>query len=351
MKHIRQIDGLRFVALFLVLIAHLASFIGNHFAAGYYGVDLFFVISGFLITNILVASRGSFGHSYKRFIGRRTLRIFPIYYLTVFILYLARDHYTRTYIFNCLTYTYNYAWVYYHIPNNAITHFWSLCVEEQFYLFWPLLVLVLRHKMQLLKLIMLLILLLCAAQISFNIFPAVSPYNYIGLFPRAYPLVLGGMGALLFREGKVPLRILEDIRLEYLSLVLLIFFMAEDFGLRNILCPIISLYFIYKTAHQGFRIKAVNRFLGNKWVVYVGTISYGIYVYHLPMEYYFTKYVFDPYFWFKIPFNSHPWLAKLRWHSWIIKFPLYTFMTIGIAGLSFKYIEQPILKFKDRFFA
>ena len=84
MKHYKQLDGLRFIAVSLVLVEHFATFLGRHISAGYYGVDLFFVISGFLITNILLRSNESFGKTYKNFIGRRTLRIFPIYYLTIF---------------------------------------------------------------------------------------------------------------------------------------------------------------------------------------------------------------------------------------------------------------------------
>ena len=81
MKRIDQVDGLRFIAVVFVLIEHFASIIGKYISAGYYGVDLFFVISGFLITGILLNSKGTFGSVYKKFIGRRTLRIFPLYYL------------------------------------------------------------------------------------------------------------------------------------------------------------------------------------------------------------------------------------------------------------------------------
>ncbi len=148
MKHFKQLDGLRFVAVFLVLIIHFATIIGMHFSAGYYGVELFFVISGFLITTILLKTEEPFGIAYKKFIGRRTLRIFPIYYLTIFILFIIGNKYVHEYLIYCLTYTYNY--IYFKVPVNSISHFWSLGVEEQFYLFWPFLILSLRNNLKLL---------------------------------------------------------------------------------------------------------------------------------------------------------------------------------------------------------
>src|SRR6266568_1679125 len=143
MNYVNKIDGLRFVAIALVVIEHFAPFIGERYTMAYYGVDLFFVISGFLITSILFNSRqnDTFFNSYKKFIGRRTLRIFPIYYLTILILFLINLEVVRQYLFYFLTYTYNYAWIYYKIPLNPVRPFWSLCVEEQFYLFWPIIVL------------------------------------------------------------------------------------------------------------------------------------------------------------------------------------------------------------------
>jgi peptidoglycan/LPS O-acetylase OafA/YrhL len=141
-KYFDKIDGLRFVAIAFVLIEHFANDIGHRLSAGYYGVDLFFVISGFLITNILLKSKGSFKQAYTKFLGRRTLRIFPIYYLTIgVLLLLSYDTYKHDALY-LLTYTFNYAWVYLDIESNSLSHFWSLAVEEQFYLFWAYVLLV-----------------------------------------------------------------------------------------------------------------------------------------------------------------------------------------------------------------
>jgi peptidoglycan/LPS O-acetylase OafA/YrhL len=85
MKYLVRIDGLRFDAIALVLIQYFAAGIGKHFSARFYGVDLFFVISGFLTTSILIkANDKGFKRNYINFIVRRTLRIFPIYVFNYF---------------------------------------------------------------------------------------------------------------------------------------------------------------------------------------------------------------------------------------------------------------------------
>ncbi len=86
-RYYTHIDGLRALAISLVMIQHFGGELPKYFSAGYYGVDLFFVISGFLITAILLKSQGGFGTAYKTFMGRRTLRIFPVYYLALAVLF------------------------------------------------------------------------------------------------------------------------------------------------------------------------------------------------------------------------------------------------------------------------
>ena len=349
MKYFKQLDGLRTIAVGLVIIEHFAYFIGKHFSAGYYGVDLFFVISGFLITGILVNSNEPFSRSYKKFIGRRALRIFPIYYLTIFLLFFIGDQYMREYFVYCLTYTYNYAWVYFNIPLNSITHFWSLCVEEQFYLIWPFIILGLRQNILALKILVIALISLCALQICLNIFPQVTPYNNAGLFPRAASLAIGALGAIFYKENKIPWRLLENKYLEYAAIVILVFFLFTDFRLKYVVCPLLSLFIILKTTHKGFRLHFLNSFLKNRRVIYLGTISYGIYIFHRPIGVYGSTYLVGP-LWDKIDFDSMGFLSVLQWHSWIIKLPLYSIITVLAAHLSYKYLEKPILSLKDRWF-
>lgn len=150
-KHFAGLDGLRCLAILPVVFHHatprpLAGIAGK----GAVGVDLFFVLSGFLITTLLLRERASSGTvDAKRFFVRRALRIFPLYYavLGAYVVYALlqpsdlpeRNHLLRHLIHHA-TYTANW-FVDYDVPHPVPFSFsWSLCVEEQFYLFWPLLV-------------------------------------------------------------------------------------------------------------------------------------------------------------------------------------------------------------------
>jgi len=350
MKHFKQIDGLRCVAVFLVLIEHFATFIGRQISAGYYGVDLFFVISGFLITNILLKSNEPFWKGYKKFIGRRTLRIFPIYYLTIFVLFVIGNNYIHKYLFYCLTYTYNYAWVYFKIPTNLISHFWSLCVEEQFYLFFPFIILGLKINLTTLKYVILILVIVCNIQLFFNCFPLLTSYNNVSIIPQANSLGIGALGAILYMENKISIKLLENRWVEILSLIILLFFLFTNHKMKFIACPIISLFIILKTTHKGFSTTVINNFLNNKKIIYIGSISYGIYLYHLPLEHYITEYFFNPYIWNKINWVTLGKFKTLQWHSWIIKFPIYSVISIIIAHISYNYFENPILSLKDKWF-
>ena len=350
MKYNSKIDGLRFIAILFVLIEHFAKIIGGRIGAGYYGVDLFFVISGFLITYILYSSNeDTFWNSYKKFIGRRTLRIFPIFYLTVIILLIFQMSYVQQYLVFIVSYTFNYAKIYYHMPFSPIIHFWSLCVEEQFYLFWPFIVLSLRKKPKFLLAIILFIIVLGFSQMTFSIMKSMKEYNYVNLLTRMGSLGMGAFGALLYKTNKLPDNLLRNKFVEYLFLILLVVCLVIHS--RFIFFPLAccSLYFIMKVVHSDFSINILNTILTNKLMVYIGSISYGVYVYHLPLGYYLSKYIFDP-VWSSINFQSLGWLKIIENNSWVIKFPIYSIITILVASLSSIYIEKPILKLKDKYF-
>lgn len=136
-KHLPILDGLRAIAIALVILFHF----GVPGISGGLGVNVFFVISGFLITWLLLAEIKNSGRiSFKAFYARRALRIFPAYYafLIVFgLLSLMKgDIWPIGNIVAVLTYTMDW-YVPFH-PNSYVIHLWSLAVEEQFYLFWPL---------------------------------------------------------------------------------------------------------------------------------------------------------------------------------------------------------------------
>jgi peptidoglycan/LPS O-acetylase OafA/YrhL len=162
--HFAALDGLRGVAILLVLMRHCVSQVSPPFkwrgpiynnlvASLGWGVVLFFVLSGFLITGILLDSKGSPNY-YINFYGRRVLRIFPLYYGTIFVfwvaclfhgfggddsLFLRRLPWLLTYATNIrITWKNDWSFIF---NGHSLGHFWSLSVEEQFYFIWPLIVL------------------------------------------------------------------------------------------------------------------------------------------------------------------------------------------------------------------
>lgn len=350
MKYYPKINGLRFVAIFLVLLEHFAPYLGRPIFAGFYGVDLFFVISGFLVTLVLLKrSDKSFGKNYLHFIGRRTLRIFPIYYLAILILLIINAPYIGDFLGSLLTYTFNYAVATKTELRMPMSPFWSLCVEEQFYLFWPLIVLSFKSKPKILLAITSIIIVIGYTQFVYSIIPSLAAYNYFSLLTRMGSLGMGALGAILMHENLLPEKLLKNKIVEYSFLVLFpIFLGTVPYRYSLPVFGVFSLYFVLKCIN-GFCLHFINKFLTNKKVIYLGIISYGIYVFHMPINFYFTKYLFDP-VWLNINYSSLGKFRKLEWHSWIIKFPLYSFMSICVAAISFKYVETPILKLKDTFF-
>jgi peptidoglycan/LPS O-acetylase OafA/YrhL len=160
------LDGLRGIAILMVLVVHL-SYLPNSgprhplvvslLGAGAVGVDLFFVLSGFLITGILLDTRHQ-PHYFRNFYARRTVRIFPLYYgvlivtllLVPAILHLSQQT-PRAWDLWLWTYTYNLPMAWPALgrptqPNLNFGHFWTLAVEEQFYLIWPLVVFLLNKR-------------------------------------------------------------------------------------------------------------------------------------------------------------------------------------------------------------
>lgn len=337
------------MAVFLVMLQHFAKYIAKYFYTGYYGVDLFFVISGFLVTTVLLRSNeNSFKENYVHFIGRRTLRIFPIYYLTILILWLLSQTVVRENLVYLLTYTFNYALISKPLPKSAVSHFWSLSVEEQFYLFWPFFVLLLKKRTGVLFVVTMLMIVIGYAQQVFSIFPSVNRYNYVSLLTRMAPLGLGAAGAIAANKNKLPHKLFTNTIVECAMLLLLVITLATSYTFKLPVLGLCSLYLVIKAAFYNFSFTLFNQCLQHKMVMYIGTISYGIYVFHYPVLYYCNS-VFDP-FWANINFSFLGSFQKYTWHTWIIKLPLYSLLSIGLAALSFKYIETPILKLKDRFF-
>jgi peptidoglycan/LPS O-acetylase OafA/YrhL len=157
-RYFGQIDSLRALAVVAVLASHYlprnewlgADVLGEAAAAG---VRLFFALSGFLITGILLDTRSairsgatSIGAAVRRFYARRALRIFPLYYLVVAVCWMVGVVAVREAPGYFLTFTYNFHLIRQGWWDNDVAHFWTLSVEQQFYLLWPCLVLVVPRR-------------------------------------------------------------------------------------------------------------------------------------------------------------------------------------------------------------
>ena len=178
-------------------------------ALGWTGVNLFFVLSGFLITGILLQDKGS-QHYYATFYCRRSLRIFPIYYLTIATLAFAgiATGESISHLPYFATYTQNWAYALYDVHVQfpwGGSHTWSLAIEEQFYLLWPLAVAMLPEQ-ALLKLVVLIIILGNLSRDLVMHMAFLGPDSQWGAgYAFQYDMLAwGALGAIIYRGNLLP---------------------------------------------------------------------------------------------------------------------------------------------------
>ena len=349
-----RLNSLRFYAVIAVLFSHFFNpNITKHLFLGNAGVNLFFVISGFLITEILLRykhSSNSVSNSLKKFYVRRIIRIFPIYYLYLLvtaILYFSTLHEQLPW---ALSYTYNFYEQKYPIAPMYI-HIWSLSIEEQFYLFWPLLILLIPNRF-ISKMILLVILVAIISRLSFPAFNhrlfTVSCLDAFGI---------GALFAYLKREKLALLQKILHIHfiwmaalLGFICMIIVSFWEIQmlDNWFRLIIA-IISFYLIGICVFSDKIHKSVLWFFPEKGLInYLGVISYGIYIYHIMVAYLLDPFINDLLQKF-IGKEDHFW-KYLLYNSYLIKFPLYTAITVLVAILSYRLIEKPLLTLKDRLY-
>lgn len=355
-----QLDGLRVLAVGAVMVHHWSSFRSVLVDTGNAGVLLFFVLSGYLITDILARARqraldtphATRGGVLKAFYARRFLRIFPLYYGIVGLFILANVGPARDLAPWLLTYTHNVlvaaqGWT------GDFSHFWSLAVEEQFYLVWPLVVLALPRQRALAVAIGMAALapMLIAAGDAVGLgLPGTlltSNLSSLGLgaalallgkdTPRGATFVaraggLGAIGYVAFTLALIGLGVTETSSGGVEGGGVLPTFV---FGLRQLAMAGLSVWLIARAA-AGFR-GPVGAVLESRPMVYLGTISYGLYVFHN-----FAHTVWD-----RIavaaglptPFVEDP----------MYQWPFYLVITIVVSALSWHLFEQPINRLKSRF--
>ena len=347
-----QIDGLRFIAVLGVMLHHWIiqdfanSFIFKNIPFGT-GVNLFFVISGFLITYILLKKKDditenktSFLHEIKNFYVKRTLRIFPIYYLVIILLCIFSYSQIKDYLGYLLTYTINWFMVFKGVYIGNRTHLWSLAVEEQFYLIWPFLIFMIP-KRWVLGLSVFAVLLSLVCKIYFSYF---TPY-WMGVNGATFScfdaLGLGALIAYLQKNRAEPFKPqLYKLYLAISVVVYVLLFVNPAYlnpQLHTVLLgfaiSIIYFFVIIIAANNGFS-GNFKSFLENKTTLYLGRISYGLYLYHafVPDIYYSCLMKFFP---------------KLTGDADLCI--LFFILTVLLATISRYLIEKPILNLKRYF--
>jgi peptidoglycan/LPS O-acetylase OafA/YrhL len=330
LRYIPELDGLRAFAILGVLLVH--SNFALHTPAlemyrswGWIGVDLFFVISGYLITSILLASKEKPGY-YVNFYARRGLRIWPLYYLLLFFVFVASPHLGDW--ANQRLDLHIYHWRYYvlyvqnlvlpHLGSFALVITWSLCVEEQFYLVWPFLVRTFSRR-TLERLVVATLALEPLIRLELQRYN--SPFFAYYTPARLDSIAAGALVALRPRWLKhawiaAPFAYVLLWRHEY---VWSYSALALAFGWL-----------------VGYIVVNGSRILRWTPLCFIGKISYGVYIYH---TIFFVLYWSTPLFRLADSLPLH--------HVWHLLFQIA--LPIPVATASWYLLEQPILKLK-RFF-
>lgn len=355
LRHLPHLDALRGLAALAVFYNHMLPALPGANYFGWSGVQLFFVLSGFLITRILLAERaeaerrGTRGPALLSFYLRRALRIFPVYYLCVLTLYVLKTPGMQKHLWYHLTYTYNFRLAAYEQEVSHVRHFWSLCVEEQFYLVWPFLVLFLPRRL----LRPLMVLAALAAPVS-RVWLALGLHDRFWLYMQPWCsldcLALGGLLALVeARAGTDGLLHSGYVRAcKWLGGVLALGYLYLSsrataltipawFGPMDVIWIVgnscLAVCFTYVVA------RSCNpppgdwqRLLSMNWLRLSGKISYGLYVYH---------HIIINQYHLRVPPAANPVACA----EVCLGVPL----SYLAATLSWYAFERPILRLKDRF--
>ena len=358
MKHIKGLDTLRAFAVIFVIIEHWSLpvdfdpngaplyWIRGLIPNGGFGVNLFFVLSGFLITTILLEAVKN-GHKkihiIKNFIIRRALRIFPIYYLTIIILMLIRYPFIQDNLSYFILYISNIQ-VYQTKVFNPFSHTWSLSVEEQFYLIWPWFIVFVKEKF--LKYVFIASILIGLGTAYYTIKIQQNWAGGVLMLTCMQAFGIGGLYAYLRERGKLALYTKFNQVALPAALVFHFYWTfnpieADSFGQYFLLVnSIISIWLIHIVIYnKDGRIQ--NYLLENRILMKIGQISYGIYLFHYVMPFVYEKLV-------RLFFGVHPETDAifLEWkNAYYFKLALLALFSL----VSFHFFEKPILKLKDRF--
>ena len=302
---------------------------------GAYGVTIFFALSGFLITYLLLNEKKEKEINIRKFYLRRALRIWPLYYLYLFIsvivLLATNNFHFKGFIFYFalmanIPFIFNFALDFLH-------HYWSIGVEEQFYLFWPHLFKG-KEKNWAPIVIFLIVLQYLIRVAVWYLYPG-SPVAVFSLVNRFDCMMVGGLGAILYaRKNKLFLKYIDNKLVQIFALAIIGLLIINRFHINaivdNIIISFVTLIVIVGQINVRNRVISLD----NNLFDFLGKISFGIYVYH-PLV---------------ILFYSH-FLGALanRWYSYCLVFGLVTITTILVAYLSYEYYERYFIKLKEKY--
>lgn len=354
MKYIKQLDSLRAIAVIMVIISHWAP-IGSYarnLSLGAIGVDVFFVLSGFLISKILLDQRNKIELNegnrilvMKDFYIRRSLRIFPIYYLTIFTLYYLSEH-TETNIASAFGYFFTYTSNFYFFKiqswDGMISHLWSLSVEEQFYLILPWFIIFCNRKYILHVIIGFIIIGVASQYVLGNVkMGSILTFSCFDAF---------GFGALLAWFFTYRTSLLKKFVLFLLGITIpciCIYKLGHFYGhnlfplrtLTSLISVIVICYILIYHNRESLRFKII---LNNKVLIFLGKISYGLYLYHNLMPALVSSKTIIK---LNYTFFSSTFIKDYRNYLEIIEQSL---LLLFLSWLSFKLIEKPFLNLKSR---
>ena len=334
MKYRADIDGLRTLAVLPVVLFH-AGLPGM--SGGFVGVDVFFVISGFLITKLILLDMEGQGFSVAHFYERRIRRIFPaliavlLFCLVIGYLIYSPQEYVRMGLSIApvtLFFSNFYFWksTNYFDPSadsNPLLHTWSLSVEEQFYIFYPLLLIVLHRWRWPVRSVLSAVAI--ASLILASMLVYVKPSAAFYLLPtRTWELMVGGIVALWPRPDARPYRL--ELAAVVLGLVMILAPVAlydshTLFPGMTALPPVLGAALVIWSG-AGLRRTPIHRLLGSRPMVFVGLSSYSLYLWHFPLLA-FTSYLY----------GGHAPLAAAL---------LACAAAFGMALLSLYLIERPV---------
>jgi peptidoglycan/LPS O-acetylase OafA/YrhL len=353
-----ELDGLRFIAFLLVFIHNTLPILSNPFLKkiaeyGWIGVDLFFCLSAFLITKLLVMEYEQTGKiNVRNFYIRRVLRIWPLYfsYIAIASLYtfqtIGWNNFFSKHMIGLITFSYNF--VYLFLTSKIIfivVHLWTISYEEQFYAIIPWVLSRLFNAAVNKTWILLGIFFILATSIRGIFIYLKVPHPAIYMLPLThFEAILGGV---ILGLGLLD-RLFEKIHKFHLTLVTLLLFSSvlllpnvQEIGWELMLTYLFSglgvTLFVYAATKKSDTI--TTRILTNRVTISLGKISYGLYVFHLICLIWSDWICVNA---LGISYPASPTYAEFE-------IPIALTMTMVLASLSYQLIEKPFLKFKERF--